>query len=168
MQTPGTTSTTTIRPASGYTSGMMSGAVSAVQGPSTSSPDSTTVKLSHEAMDRYTSDQNDPAVEQAGQEAAEKAGASESSGSTDAIAETLKQLQELLKEAQERLRVAQQQMAQAMAEMKGAGDESQKMAAMTKVQAAQMQVISAQGEVLAIYTQINKILEEQQKQAKGD
>jgi hypothetical protein len=58
-------------------------------------------------------------------------------------------------------------MTLAMAEMKSAGDEQQKMAAMMKVQAAQTLVISAQGEVLEIHAQINKILQEQQKQTKG-
>ncbi|MDL2284606.1 hypothetical protein LJC19_05640 [Oxalobacter sp. OttesenSCG-928-P03] len=173
MQTPNTTPVTAIRAFNGYSTEVTSGAVTAVQDPKTTSPDSTTVKLSNEAIDRYASDQSEPAVkneeektplQQAGQEATEKAAGS-SEGGSDPIAETLERLQELLKEAQERLRTAQQQMAQAMAEMRSAGDEAQKMAAMVKVQAAQALVISAQGEVLQIHTQINKILQEQQKQA---
>ncbi|MCL1886456.1 MAG: hypothetical protein FWG01_00750 [Betaproteobacteria bacterium] len=164
-----------MRRTNGYTSEMTSGAVTAVQESKASSADSTTVKLSGKAMDQYAADQNNAAIknetsqspiEQAGQETAEKASSSVTGGS-DSITEILERLQALLKEAQERLKIALQQMTQAMAEMQNAGDESQKMAAMMKVQAAQILVIGAQGEVLEIYTQINKILEEQQKQTKG-
>lgn len=176
MQTVSAITPNAQRPITGAVSEVMpAAAVTAVKEPKTSSPESTTVMLSEAAKDRYVSDQNKPVnneesespLQKAGQEAAEKATGSESSSGSDPIAETLERLKELLKEAQKRLRVAQQQMAQAMAEMKNASTESQKMAAMLKVQAAQTQVISIQGEVLEIHGQINKILQEQQKAAKG-
>ncbi len=176
MQTVSAITPTVLRPATGSVPEIMpTAAVTAIREPKASSPESSTVILSEAAKDRYVSDQNKPVkneesespLQQAGQKAAEKAAGSESTGGSDAIAGTLERLKELLKEAQQRLRVAQQQMAQAMAEMKNAGTESQKMTAMLKVQAAQTLVISAQGEVLEIHAQINKILQEQQKQAKG-
>lgn len=174
MQTPSTISAA-MRPSGGYTPELVSSAVTAVQEPKTSSPESSTVMLSESAKDKYVSDKQEAqknadagsAIRQPGQDAAKKAGASEGSGGSDAVEETLERLKELLKEAQQRLRAAQQQMALAMAEMKSAGDEQQKMAAMLKVQAAQALVISAQGEVLEIHAQINNLLQEQQKQAKS-
>lgn len=174
MQTLSTISTA-MRPTGGYTTEIMSAAVTAVKEPKTSSSESSTVMLSEAAKDQYVSNKNEPVNnekedgpnQQAGQEVAEKGSDREGSSKTDAIAEILERLQELLKEAQQRLRVAQQQMTLAMAEMKSAGNESQKMVAMLKVQAEQTLVISAQGEVLEIHAQINKILQEQQKQAKS-
>jgi hypothetical protein len=176
MQTAGTVSVTTMRPTSGHASVAASGAVMAVQELKSGTSDSTTVRLSGEAIDRYTADQdrveskngeseNPFRQQQTAEKIAEEADISESGESSDPVGETLERLQELLKLALKRLRAAQQQLALAVAEMRSAGDEAQKMAAMTKVQAAQVMVISAQGEVLQIHTQINKILEEQQKKS---
>ena len=170
MQTASTVPVVTMRPANGYASTAMPGTVTAVQETKTALPDSTTVKLSGEAMDRYVADQEtveakDEDAENPFKQAARKiAGNAGADGEDSAsITDTLARLQEMLKEAQARLRAAQQQMAMAMAEMRSAGTDAQKMAAMMKVQSAQMMVIAAQGEVLEIHTQINKILEEEQK-----
>lgn len=157
------------RPAAGYSAEITSGAVSAVRETAPLSAGSTTVNLSKEAIGRYTQaagenkQKNSQTGNAPGQTAAEPIAASGTQES-NAIADTMERLQAMLEEAQKRLEEAQRQLAQATAEMRGAKDEAQKMAALLKVQTAQAQVISAQGEVLQIYSQINELLEEQQKQ----
>ena len=161
MQTISTVSTT--RPASGYSPDVMSGAVTAVLKPKTTSPESTTVRLSEQAKDQYVSDKNESAKNSEQQTRSD----APEGGAKDTITETLEHLQLLLREAQERLRSTQQQMTLAMAKMKGTKNEQQKMTAMMKVQSIQTLVIFTQGEILGIHAQINHILQEQQKQEKA-
>lgn len=152
------------------TSDTVTGSLTAIQEISSSSSDSTTVKLSDEAKTRYKSAQNQSPKEEKSKSPIKQVANSienQENNSPDAINETLKQLQKALEEAQKRLSIALQQMKEAMMEMKNASDETARIAAMAKVQTAQMQVITAQGEVLAIYTQMNELLEAQQKASKS-
>ena len=170
MQTTSTTSVQMTRFIGSYTSDAVAGTVTAIPEVKSPSSDSTTVKLSDEAKAKYENVQNLSSEEEKTRSPIKQTANSienEEKNSTDAINETLKQLQEALEEAQKRLSIALQQMSDAMTEMKKASSETERIAAMAKVQAAQTQVITAQGEVLAIYTQMNKLLEAQQKASKA-